>query len=187
MALTGCGSAASEPPLKLPPDERPVQVGRGPAFRLRALSAAVARGAPIASLRCTATHAPSFGVHLELYAHRLVLPLPAGIGVAAPQRRRGAYVLGGRCTYPIRTFEPTGVIVVDGGRALTLGALFDVWGQPLGRDALAGFRDPVAAFVGGRRWRGRLQAIALRRHAEIVLEVAGAVLPHPEYHFPPGV
>ena len=50
-----------------------------------------------------------FRVHLELFARGLVLLVPAGIGVAPPVERDGAYVLGGRCLYPLRTREPTGV------------------------------------------------------------------------------
>jgi hypothetical protein len=154
---------------------------------LPAVPSAVARRAPIAGLRCTRAHARSYGVHLELYARRLVVPVPAGIGIAPPQRRRGAYVLGGACSYPLRTFEPTGVLVVDAGRAVSVGALFAVWGQPLSRHSLAGFRGAVAAFVGGRRWPGPPEAIPLRRHAEIVLEIDGSVPPHPRYRFPPGL
>jgi hypothetical protein len=118
-------------------------------------------------------------VHLELYAHRLVLPVPSGIGIAPPQRRNGVYVLGGTCSYPIRTFEPTGVVVVDERPAVA------VWGKPLSRHALAAFRGPVSAFVGGRRWGGPPDSIPLARHAEIVLEIDGAVPPHPRYRFPP--
>ena len=88
--------------------------------------------------------------------------VPSGIGIAPPQRRRGAYVLGGACSYPIRTFEPTGVVVVDArpaGRSAY--ALFAVWGQPLSRRALGSFRGPVRAFVGGRRWPGAPGSIPL--------------------------
>jgi hypothetical protein len=138
-------------------------------------------------MRCETTRGGSYGAHVELYARRLVVPVPAGIGVAPPQRRSGAYVLGGACTYPVRTFEPTGVVVIDDGPAPSLQALFEVWGQPLSAREMAGFRGPVSAFVDGRRWNGDIGAIPLTRHAEVVLEVGGAVLPHPSYTFPPGL
>jgi hypothetical protein len=172
---------------KLPRDYQPRPIGRGVRYRLPTVSAAAARRKAVAGLRCTRRHGRTIAVHLELYAHRLVVPVPAGIGVAPPQRRRGAYVLGGACTYPVRTFEPTGVVVVDVDSSLTLGSLFEVWGQALSGQALAGFHDPVSAFVGGRRWSGSPRAIPLRRHAEIVLEVGGYVPPHPRYRFPPGL
>jgi hypothetical protein len=113
--------------------------------------------------------------------------VPAGIGVAPPLLRRGVYVLGGACSYPVRTFEPTGVVVVDGGRTPTLAALFALWGQTLTADTIAGFHGQVLAFVGGRRWRGGPGAIPLSPHAEIVLQVGGQLPPHTKYTFPPGL
>jgi hypothetical protein len=186
-AAGGGGTSASAGPLRLPADERPAKIGRGPRFRPAPLSAAVARAAPVGALRCARADGASYGVHVELYAHGLVVPVPSGIGVAPPQRRRGVYVLGGRCVYPLRSTEPTGVIVVQRGRVPSLGALFAVWGQPLSGHALASFRGTVSAYVGGRRWTGPPGRIPLRRHAEIVLEIEGAVLPHPAYRFPPGL
>lgn len=173
--------------VRLSPDQRPVPTGRGRQFHLSAVSAAVRRRAPVAGLRCRSAHEGHFAVHLELYAHRLVVPVPSGIGIAPPQRRRGVYVLGGACSYAVRTFEPTGVVVTDAGDGLTLGALFAVWSQPLSRSRLAGFRGRVVAFVDGHPWGAALGAVPLRRHAEIVLEVAGEVIPHPAYRFPPGL
>jgi hypothetical protein len=96
-------------------------------------------------------------------------------------------VRGGRCAYPARTREPTGVIEVEEGATLHLGDLFALWGQPLGPRRLAGFRGRVEAYVGGRRWRGDPRAIPLRRHAQIVLEVGGHVRPHTSYQFAPGL
>jgi hypothetical protein len=193
----GCGSthagpssstpAASAPPA---PDQLPIPAGRGPRYRFPAVPPAIARRAPVAGLRCATTHPSAYGIHLELYAQRLVVPIPAGIGVAPPQRRRGAYVLGGACSYALRTFEPTGVVVVDrlaGGRVPLLGGLFAVWGQPLSRGRVAGFRGPVAAFVDGRRWAGMPYSIPLLRHAEIVLQIGGELPAHPTYLFPPGL
>ena len=201
-ALAGCGASAptatsGQVPAasgQLPADYRPVPAGRSAAYRLPAVSPAVARRAAISGLRCTNVTGVSYGIHLELYAHRLVLPVPAGIGVAPPQRRAGAYVRSGACTYPLRTSEPTGVVIV--GRAAvsgarpgvpSLGTLFAVWGQPLSSSRLAGFRGTVRAFVQGRLWRDPPARIPLTRHAEIVLEVGGAVPPHPAYLFPAGL
>jgi hypothetical protein len=195
VVLGGCasGSSSSESatapagPTGLAPDQRPVKTGRGPEYRLPAVSGAVARRAPVAGLRCAGRHPGVHGAHLELFADGLVLPVPAGIGVAPPQSRRGGYVLGGRCTYPVRTFEPTGVIVLDDGGSPPLAALFALWGQPLRPNRLAGFAGRVAAFVDGRPWPGGPGTIPLRRHAEIVLEVGQRLPPHRLYRFPPGL
>jgi hypothetical protein len=129
-----------------------------------------------------------YGVHLELFAGKRIVLVAPGIGVAPPRTREGAYVRGGRCTYPLLTREPTGVIEVAGrGRTRTLGDLFAIWGQPLGTHRMAGFKGSVSAFVGGKRWRGDPRKIPLTRHAQIVLEVDGYVRPHATYRFPPGL
>jgi hypothetical protein len=132
-----------------------------------------------------------FGVHLELFANRHVVIVPAGVGIAPPRKRTGAYVVEGRCEYPAITVEPTGVIQVLDGSRLTLGDFFAIWGQPLSRRRLAGFAAPsgtrVRAFVGGDEWHDDLGGIPLRRHAQIVLEVGGFVEPHRRYGFPPGL
>jgi hypothetical protein len=126
-------------------------------------------------------------VHVELYARRRVIPVPAGIGIAPPVRRSGAYVRGGRCSYPIRSYEPTGLIVIDPASGLRLADLFAVWGQPLSAHSLARFRGAVRAYLDGRRWAPDPGSIPLRPHAEIVLEVGAFVPPHPRYLFPPGL
>jgi hypothetical protein len=146
---------------------------------------------PVHDLECRAETGDRYGVHLELFAKHLVVLVPAGIGVAPPRRRRGAYVVGGRCSYPARTVEPTGLIEIAASARLSLGQFFDLWGQPLSATSMAGFRCPpgkrVLAFVGGRAWHGDPRAIPLRRHAEIVLEVGGFISPHVSYRFPKGL
>lgn len=187
-AIAGCGSGGGHlsSSSALPADYRPVPVGQGAQFRLPAVSPAVARREPIEGLRCTRVRSRAYGVHLETYGRGLVVPIPAGIGIAPPVLRSGAYVRGGACWYPLRTYAPTGVVVVA-ARDRNLGSLFDVWGQPLSSDRLGQFAGPVSAYVGGRRWSGSPRSIPLTRHAEIVLETGAYVIPHPAYRFPPGL
>jgi hypothetical protein len=181
IVLSGCGGARSvELPTSAP------SVGPGARHRPPSLARRAARGLPIRGLRCTRASGRSFGVHLELFAARRVVLIPPGIGIAPPRTRRGAYVSRGRCSYPLRTREPTGVIEVAAPR-LTLGHVFAVWGQPLSRTRMAGFGGRVRPYVDGRRWRGAPGRIQLRRHAQIVLEVGGYVPPHRTYRFPPGL
>jgi hypothetical protein len=189
-AAAGCG-ATSTPgttALHLRADQRPTPIGVGLRYRIPPVSRAIEHHALAGGYRCVRSDrlTPPYGVHLELFANRRVVPVPAGIGVAPPQRRNGAYVLGGRCDYALRTLEPTGVIRVS-ARAPKLGDLFAIWGQPLTDDRLAGFAGDVLAFVDGRPWTGPPAAIPLRRHAEIVLEIGGRIPPHPTYTFPPGL
>jgi hypothetical protein len=164
----------------------PTPIGTGPAFSLPAGGVAVRAGRPVAGLECRTATAPGTTVHLELFAGGRVVIVPAGIGVAPPLRRDGARVAGGRCTYPIHTLVPTGVVHVPAGGRTTLGQLFSVWGQPLGRGAMAGFRGPVQAYVDGLPVTGDPRRIPLRRHAEIVLESGPFVPPHDSFQFPEG-
>jgi hypothetical protein len=167
----------------------PTPIGAGPKYRLSAASAQVARGEPVGRFACARSESRREVAHVELFANRLVLLLPAGIGIAPPVKADGARVLGGRCSYGVRTTEPTGVIEFDPSLAPTLGDLFRVWGQPLSQRRLAGFEarrgDEVAAWVAGRRWRGDAGSIPLRRHGQIVVEIGGFVPPHAAFLFPP--
>ena len=182
--LSGCGSAhRAEPP---PPPFAP-GIGSGPAFRPPSLGSRAAAGAAVAGLRCTTGDGGRFGAHIELFAAGRVVLVPPGIGVAPPRRRSGAYVRGGRCSYPLRTREPTGVIEVAEGTKTTLGRFFEVWGQPLAPRRMAGFRGPVRAYVGGIPRAGDPRSIPLTPHAEIVLEVGPLVAPHRDYRFAPGL
>ena len=168
----------------------PIPIGVGPRFHPADAPKPVLQGRPVAGLRCERAGRRT-GVHLELFALRRVVIVPAGIGIAAPRARDGAYVRPRGCTYPIRTLEPTGVLQVTAGRRLTLGHLFRLWGQPLSRTRLAAFSTsrarPVRAYVGGRRWAGPLRSIPLRRHAVIVLQLGAYVRPHVTYPFPKGL
>ena len=176
LLVAGCGGD----PLA---GARPI--GTGPGFRPGSLSPAVARSAPVGGLSCS--RAPARGwAHLELFARGRVLLLPAGVGVAPPRRTDGAYVRGGHCRYPVWTDEPTGLVALA-REDLTVGDLFAVWGRPLTRDRLAGFRGRVTAHVDGRRWRHHPAAIPLRHHAQVVLQAGGPpVPPHAAYTFPAG-
>jgi hypothetical protein len=79
------------------------------------------------------------------------------------------------------------VLEVEEGARLTLGDLFDLWGQPLSRTRLAGFSGRVSAFVGGRARAGDPRTIPLTRHTQIVLEVGGYVRPHSSFLFRRGL
>jgi hypothetical protein len=126
-------------------------------------------------MRCGAG-GPELVVHVELFAERKVVVVPAGIGVSP----RG-------CRYPLRTTAPTGVVHVDASRPQRLRDLFAVWGRRLRRDALLSFRGPVTVFVNGKRFRRDPGGVVLTRHLQVVIEVGGYVAPHPAYLFPKGL
>jgi hypothetical protein len=177
---------------RLPPDYLPLTIGPGPRYRPAATSARVRAAAPIDGQRCSRGAGARFGAHLEVFAHQHVVAIPAGIGIAPPLALgTDAMVLGGRCWYPASTGDPTGVIDVRKGARVTLGELFDIWGQALGQRIIARFRAPagsiVLAYVDGRRFATDPRAIPLVRHERIVLEVASRVPPHRAYLFRKGL
>src|SRR4051794_11141300 len=182
----GAGAPPADPAARLAGDPAPVPTGRGPAFRLPARPRGPL-GAPIAGARCVPLAGRHDLAHLELFARGRVVPIPPGIGVAPPTVRRGARVLGGRCSYPARTLEPTGIVELRRGTPVSLGDVFAIWGQPLSRTRMAGFRGaPVRAYLGGRRWRGDPRGLPLSRHSVVVLEAGPFIAPHARYRFPPG-
>ena len=156
-----------------PPPVYPWPIGPGPRYQPPAVNRAVLDGKPVGGMRCA--NGKRFAVHIELFAHRKVIVVPPGIGIA----RSG-------CSYPLRTKAPTGVIDVLATRRFTLGDLFTVWGRRLDATQLVSFHGRVSVFVGGKRRSGDPRRIVLTRHAEIVLEVGGYVAPHPSYLFPKG-
>jgi hypothetical protein len=161
------------------PSVKPWPVGPGPRFLPPPVPPEVVAGRPLGGLRCTAPGS-SVQVHVEVFANRRVVVLPAGIGVAAPSARVAGSVVPHGCSYPIRTLTPTGVVEVARGARLHLADLFRVWGQALGPRRIASFSSPgrVRAYVGGRLVHVPVGAIPLTRHAEIVLELGGYVSPH---------
>jgi hypothetical protein len=125
--------------------------------------------------------------HVELFAADRVVLVAAGIGTHPPRRRIEGRIAAAHCYGALVTLDPTGVVLVRRGSTLTIADLFASWGQPLGAHRMASFRAAgVTAFVDGRRRRGAVGRIRLRRHAEIVLEVGPRVPPHSAYRFPPG-
>jgi len=153
----------------------PTPIGRGPLYHPPAGPVHVA---------CTGTALrKGLRVHLELFADKRVVIVPAAIGVRDPVLRRGN-VTGASCRARIWTVDPTGVVWLDRSSE-TLGSVFAVWGELLGPARLAGFRGAVSVFVNGTSRRGDPRRLVLHDRDEIVLEIGGYVPPHPSFVFPP--
>lgn len=155
----------------LPPWIHAWPIGSGPRYRVPATTAEVRAGKPVGNLQCGSSTV-RFAVHVEVFANRRVVPLPAGIGVSD------------RCRYPLRTTTPTGMVEV--AAPATLGDLFRVWGQRLAPSRLLSFRSHVLVFVGGTRRLGDPRTVVLRSREQVVIEAGGYVAPHPTYLFPKG-
>lgn len=155
----------------------PTPIGKGPRYQ------PPAKGPLGPSFRCRPLplrQGPR--VHLELFANRRVVIVPAAIGLEGARLRLGR-VVAARCRGPLWTLDPSGVVRYEAGARL--GELFAVWGEPIGLERLASFRGQVAVYVNGGRRLGDLRRLRLRDRDEIVLEVGGYVPPHRSFRFPP--
>jgi hypothetical protein len=153
------------------PSVIPLPIGSAPRYTPRAIAR---EGRPVGTLTC-GEPGKTFRVHVELFAHRKVILVPPGIGIA----RSG-------CVYPARTLTPTGVFEIEEGAKLRLGDLFRIWGRHLGERSLLSFRSrsPVRGYVAGKPFRGKPADIPLTPGAQIVVELGAYVPPHPTYLFP---
>ncbi len=182
LAIGACGSSAAPPsasnaiPAALIAQSRPI--GHAAAFH------PAARG-PVPGA-CRSGLGERSGAHVELFARNRVVLVAAGIGLRGPVTWSGGRIIGARCYGDLVTLEPTGVVLVRPGAPATLADLFRAWGQTLTAHRLLSFGGRVHVYVDGRPRPGPPGTVALRRHAEIVLEVGPQVPPHTAYHFPPG-
>lgn len=129
--------------------------------------------------------------YATLHVHTHLAIFNDGKQIQVPQYIGFAPSLAGGCLYWIHTHDGSGIIHLESpelappqGGPYTLGMLFDIWGQPLQREDVAGMVGPVTAYVNGSKYDGDLSAIPLGAHQQIVL-VIGKPVPPPNYAFPP--
>jgi hypothetical protein len=146
-------------------------------------------GQPVDGVTCLSQEGQALHIHshLALFDNGKQIQIPRLIGFTASPA-----LPGGGCLYWIHTHDTSGIIHVEtpevqapGGGRYTLGMFFDIWGEPLGPDGVAGFKGPITAYVNGEKYDGDLHAIPLMSHQEITLEVGTPVVPPPNYAFPP--
>jgi hypothetical protein len=150
----------------------PVPIGVGPRYHPAPGTHGTCRRASLAEGR---------RVHLEIFALRRVVIVPAAIGVRKPRLRFGR-VVGAYCRATIWSTDASGVVRFTG--KAHLGDVFRVWGRPLGDGRLLGFRGRVRVYRNGRRVAADPRLVPLVDRAELVLEVGGYVPPHPGFRFP---
>jgi hypothetical protein len=145
-------------------------------------------GSPVDGVACGTMEYATLHVHthLAIFYHGRQMQVPQFIGFTPN--------LTGGCLYWIHTHDASGIIHIEApdlnppqGGPYTLGMLFDIWGQPLDRQVVAGFVGPVTAYVNGEKYDGDLRAIPLRAHQQIVLEIGTPLVAPPNYAFPVGV
>jgi hypothetical protein len=193
LAAAGCRDVGTDP---TPPSE-PVQLVEGTtvgrSFFPIGNSAQGGQGQPIGGVSCIQDNQIAYHIHphLSLFMNGEQIAIPLGLGIT-PVREQGGFaapVTGiTPCVYWIHTHDATGLLHVEPptDALLTLGQVFDVWGQPLSRSNVAGFSGNVTAFVNGQRYNDDLRALRLEPRMQINLQVGSPVVAPPTYLFPPG-
>lgn len=130
-----------------------------------------------------------FHAHLSLFYKGEQIAVPAGIGIVKPLRIDRGFVKGGKGFYWLHTHDATGIIHIESPneKNYTLANFFDVWGQPLDTDNVAGLRGAVRTFVNGRVQFGNPREIILHNHDQITLYVDAPYGVPPTYLFPDGI
>jgi hypothetical protein len=180
--------AASPVPMTKPMQLIDGEVLGKPMIKTGKLVADTSRGGlgqPVDGITCKPMEYATLHVHthLAIFYHGIQVQVPRLIG-AAPGP-------GGGCLYWIHTHAPDGIIHVESptltppvGNVFTFGMLFDIWGEPLTRDDIAGLKGPVVAYVNGTVYTGNLRKIALRSHQQVVFEIGKPLVKPPDYIFP---
>ncbi|MGH2458796.1 MAG: hypothetical protein ACRDIY_08010 [Chloroflexota bacterium] len=111
--------------------------------------------------------------HLTILANGQPVTVPAQVGIP------------GSCFYWLHTHDTTGAIHIEAPapQTYTLGQFFDIWGQPLTTDNVAGNRGAVTAYVNQVKVSGDPRSIPLKDHSSIVLEVGTSPPPPANFDF----
>jgi len=127
--------------------------------------------------------------HLSLFYRGEQIAVPAAIGIVGPFHVKDGFVGDGQGFYWLHTHDATGIIHIESpdDRSYTLGNFFDIWGQPLSNNDVAGLIGTVQAFVDGKRHTGNIREIPLKEHEQITLVVGKPVPTPPRYAFPQGL
>lgn len=124
-------------------------------------------GANVDGLTCAPGMSVNYHVHahLSIYKNGQWLALPKNIGILS------------NCDYEMHTHDQTGIIHIETPsiKNFTLGAFFDIWGQPLTSTNVAGVTGDVVAYINdngeSRRYMGALRDIVLTSHRDITLQI----------------
>jgi hypothetical protein len=127
--------------------------------------------------------------HLSLFYKGEQIAIPYGIGIVRPFDAKDGFVGNGAGIYWLHTHDATGIIHVESpdNRTYNLGQFFDIWGQPLDVQNVAGLKGAVRAFVDGKPYVGSLRSIVLGAHTQITLQVGAPYVTPPVYAFPTGL
>lgn len=192
LLLTGCKESATETD---PPTEA-IQLVPGTVVGKKVFpignTAQGGQGQTVSGLSCIETVASHSHTHLSLFVNGEQIAIPLGIGITDVREQNGFAAAGSAnsCLYLIHTHDATGILHVEPptkSTKLTLGQAFDLWGQPIDRNNVAGFMGTVTAYIDRKQYTGDLRAITLDPGKQINLQVGAPLVQPPAYILPQGL
>jgi hypothetical protein len=153
-------------------------------------------GRPVANISCDSAEqvAVHYHAHVEIIAHGTSAVIPAQTGILQVPAQ-AADPLSGSCFYWLHTHDTSGVVHIEApqssaNRQFTLGDFFKIWGQPLSSTQVATIPvrggDQLRMWVDGKPFTGDPNAIVLRSHTQVVLEIGPPFTdPPPTFTFDP--
>jgi hypothetical protein len=148
------------------------------------------QGQPISGLSCISGPAPNHvHAHVSLFVKGEQIGIPAGIGITNPAVVNGYINFDPtKCFYEMHTHDGSGIIHLHANTGhigpLTLGQLFDLWGQPLTRTNVAGQAGRVVVYVDQQRFDGDLRGVVLGDKTLVSLQVGSPLVAPPRYVIP---
>ena len=137
---------------------------------------------PIDGISCDVAEASDYHVH----AHLAILV--RGKAVAGPPANTGIH-LEHLCLYWLHTHDDSGIIHIEAPHRIapTLRNFFDIWGQPLTSQRVAGYTvapgQTLRVYLGRTRDGGDPGAVTLYEHTAVTLEIGPPVVPPPWVHW----
>ena len=149
-------------------------------------SATGAHGETVDGLECFPGEHPSQNYHvhshLSIFLDGVALAVPEDIGIVQLTPTT-------ECSYTLHTHDSSGKIHVEAAApgTFTLGTFFDIWGQPLGPDNVAGLTGkPIVIYVTDHNGvvteaTGDWHDIEVISHREITIQVGTPVAEIPNF------
>jgi hypothetical protein len=144
------------------------------------------QGDPVDGIECADNPSETYHVHthLSIFLDGEALAVPASVGI----HRSVVNGVANNCFYVIHTHEHTGKIHVEAAApgTYTLGQLFDIWGQPLEGDNVAGLTGkPIVVYVTDAgvvtQATGDWRDIELTTHREVTIQVGSPITEIPNF------
>ena len=144
------------------------------------------QGAPVDGIECADNPSEAYHVHthLSIFLDGQALAVPGSVGI----HRTVTNGVANNCFYVIHTHDKSGKIHVEAAApgTYTLGQLFDIWGQPLQGDNVAGLTGkPIVVYVTDAgvvtQAEGDWRNIELTSHREVTIQVGSAISEIPNF------